>query len=70
MASQADLDRRFTYHAPKGNQPEKYVEIRQTCKDLAYLLVQLCPDSRELDAALMHLEMAGFWANAAIARNE
>ena len=34
------------------------------------MLVDECPDSRELSVALTKLEEAVMWANAAIARNE
>ena len=65
-----DIENRFTYHAPKEGQPEKYFAIREKAKDLAYLIHHLTPESREQDVALTHLETAVFWANAAIARNE
>lgn len=65
-----DLENRFTYHAPKENQPMRYEEIRQRAKELAESLVALCPESRELSLALTNLEQAVMWANASIARNE
>jgi len=65
-----ELEKRFTYHAPKGNQPDRYVAIRDEAKQLAELLVGLCPESRELSLALTKLEESVFWANASIARNE
>lgn len=65
-----ELDKRFTYHAPKNDQPERYVLIRQTAKDFAALLSANCPPSRELSLALTKLEEVCFWANASIARNE
>lgn len=67
---QARLEQNFTYHTPKGDQPERYTQLRQQAKQLAELMVQLCPDSRELSLALTNLEQAVMWANAAIARNE
>ena len=65
-----DLDNRFTYHAPKGNQPEKYVKIRGEAARLALILNEQCPESREKSLAMTHLEEVCFWANAAIARHE
>ena len=65
----ADLERNFTYHAPKPGQPEIYTQLRDKAKELAYLITELCPASRERSAALTQLETALFWANAAIARN-
>lgn len=58
----------FTYHAPHGDQPKQYEEIRQTGKEFA-LLVALCPEGRERSLALTHIEEAVMWANAAIARH-
>lgn len=67
---QADLDKRFTYHSPKGDQPERYNVLRATAKRMAETIVMLAPDSRERSLALTKLEEACFWANASIARNE
>lgn len=63
-----ELDNRFTYHAPKPGQPEKYEAIRAKAKELAALVVELCPESREQSVAVTKIEEASMWANAAIAR--
>ncbi len=63
------LENNFTYHAPKPGQPEMYQKLREKGKELAYLIVELTPVSREQSVALTELETAIFWANAAIARN-
>lgn len=60
----------FSYHAPKGDQHERYQAIRDFQKKFAEMLVSNCPESRELSIALTHLEEVGFYANASIARNE
>lgn len=65
-----DLEHRFTYHAPKGNQTLCYERIRGYAKDFAYMINQMGPYSREQSLALTHLEEVVMWANAAIARNE
>ena len=65
-----DLRRRFTYHAPKENQPQKYENIRKNALAFADLIDKMCPDSREKSLAITHLEEVVMWANAAIARNE
>lgn len=70
ITNQRDLDVRFTYHAPKPGQAERYGQIRDSGKALAELVLQLCPPSRETSLALTKIEEAIFWANAAIARNE
>jgi hypothetical protein len=64
------IERDFTYHAPTGDQPQRYINLREAAKELAILMSSSCPPSRELSLALTNLEQATFWANAAIARNE
>ncbi len=68
MLDDAELTRRFSYHAPKGDQPQRYTDLREDFRSLATLIDCLAPDSREKDQAMVFLESAGFWANAAIAR--
>ena len=65
-----ELEKRFTYHPPKNNQPGKYGIIRAMAKDFAVTIEHLCPPSREKSLALTKLEEAVMWANASIARNE
>jgi len=65
-----ELENRFTYHAPKGTQPERYEDIRGEALHLALVIEGHAPDSREKSLALTHLEQAVMWANAAIARHE
>lgn len=65
-----EIEKAFSYHAPKGNQPEKYEAIRERAKELAYLIEELCPNSREKSLSKTNLEQAMMWANASIARNE
>jgi hypothetical protein len=66
----ADIENRFTYHAPKENQPAKYERLRTHAKGLAYHIIEETQKSREQALALTHLEEVVFWANAAIARHE
>lgn len=68
----ADIDNRFTYHAPvpEMNQTERYVAIRDKARDFAQFIAHACPQSRELSVALTHIDEAVMNANAAIARNE
>jgi hypothetical protein len=65
-----ELSKRFSYHPPKGDQAKKYAEVREAFTELALLLNDLCPESREKSVAFTELETAQFWANASIARNE
>lgn len=64
-----EIENRFSYHPPKEGQQEKYVAIREKAKELAYLLTEQCPHSRELSTALTHLDSTVMFANAAVARN-
>ena len=66
----SNLKNKFTYHAPKQGQPERYETIRNTAYTLASLIEEVCPDSRERSLAFTKVEEAVMWANAAIARNE
>ncbi|MGE7988937.1 DUF7681 family protein [Lysinibacillus fusiformis] len=63
------IENNFMYHAPKEGQPQKYEAIREKAKELAYMLEDLCPNSREKSVAMTNLETAVMWANASIARN-
>lgn len=63
------IETAFTYHPPKNGQPAMYVAIRDKAKDLAYLIDELVPDSREKSLAMTKLEECVMWANAGIARN-
>lgn len=64
------IENDFTYHAPKPGQAERYTKIRDAAKQLALLIVEETPASREQSLALTNLEQAVFFANASIARNE
>ena len=69
--NQKTIENNFTYHPPKGNQQERYEDIRKTARKLAQTFSVLCPpDTRETALAMTNLEQAVMWANASIARNE
>jgi hypothetical protein len=70
MITPEELETRFTYHPPKGNQPERYQQLRDAAGTMAGFIVAMTPESREQSLALTALEEAAFWANAAIARRE
>ena len=63
-----EIELRFTYHAPKGDQYNKYDELRAAAKRYAILITKLAPSSRERSLAITKLEEVVMWANAAIAR--
>ncbi len=70
LLTQTEIDNRFTYHKPFGNQSQRYEEIRLQARNFVLALVDMCPESRELSLAITNLEQCVFWANASIARNE
>jgi hypothetical protein len=65
-----DADNVFRYHPPIGDQEDRYALLRAKAREVAELVLELVPPSRERSLALTNLEQAGFWANAGIARNE
>lgn len=65
-----ELEARFTYHAPKPGQPERYQRLRDAARELAGMVDAECPESREKSLALTSIEQAVMWANASIARRE
>lgn len=70
MISPDELQNRFTYHAPQGNDVDKYQMIRNIGLSFATVINELVPDSREKALAITKLEEVVFWANAGIARNK
>jgi hypothetical protein len=63
------IENNFQYHAPKEGQLEIYDQIRAKAKELAHLINNVCPNSREKSIALTELESSVMWSNAAVARN-
>lgn len=64
------LEEIFRYHAPVGNQPERYEYIRDEARNLAHIILSMSPKSREQSLAITSLQQAVMWANSAIAINE
>lgn len=64
------LESIYSYHALEGDQAERCRRIRDKARELAELIGECCPDSREKSLANTKLEEAVMWANASIARNE
>lgn len=71
MITRDEILRNFTYHPPKDDiQKKKYEDLRRAYRDLAIMMWELTPTSREQSLAMTTLEESVMWANAAIARNE
>lgn len=66
----AEIERKFSYHAPKEEQQQRYDAIRYKAKMLTAYINEYCPDSREKSLAITKIEEAVMWAYASIARNE
>ncbi len=65
-----DIDNIFVYHRPFGDQPDRYVALREKAKELARLIQSLTPASAEQTLAMRDLQRCVMMANAAIAINE
>lgn len=70
MFTHKAIENIFTYHKPKEGQPERYEQLRENAKSLAFLINQTCPESREKSLAMTKLQETIMWANASIAINE
>lgn len=53
-----------------GDQTARYIRLNQATRSVARLFITLCPDSKDLDAAIERLEEARHWACRAISKNE
>jgi hypothetical protein len=65
-----ELHNRFSYHAPHGNQAERYEAIRDAAYLFAERICELAPNSGERTLAIRDVQAAVMWANAAIALRE
>jgi len=65
-----DLNNVFSYHAPKGDQPQRYEKIREAAKIFAKVIEECCPYSADKSAAIRKIREAVMTANASIAINE
>jgi len=63
-----ELEKRFKYHEATKEQINKMELIRELFINLANLINDECPVSREKALALTNLETASFYANASIVR--
>lgn len=67
---QAELDNLFSYHAPHGDQVNRYGVIRAQARQLARVIMAYSVDSEERRQALLAVRSAVMWANAGIACHE
>jgi hypothetical protein len=64
------IENDFIYHQMNEEQQARCARIRAKSKELALLIADTTPESREQSVALTNLESVMFYPNAAIARNE
>lgn len=66
----SELESIFTYYPPMDGQIQRYQTIRNKALELALLINEQCPKSREQSLAFSNLQSTVMWANAAIAIHE
>lgn len=65
-----EIEDAFMHHPPKGNQTERYEQIREAGKYFAIILARNAPVCKETHNAMRKIREAVMWANAGIACNE
>ena len=69
--SRAEIEQRFgSYKKPTEKTATKFKLIQEKSMELAVLIDEHCPDSREKATALTQLQLAKMSANASIAIHE
>lgn len=62
------IENAFGYRPQTKEEQSRHATIKASCEHLSHVLADLCPDSRELNKSLQHIEAACMWASASIAR--
>jgi len=63
---QAEILSRFAFHSPDATGKSNMTTIRKKVRELAFLIGDLCPESREKATALTQLSFVMMSANSAI----
>ena len=61
---------KFLHIEPTPEQQANYLLVRQSARDLANTINELCPEGREKSLAITKIEEAVMWANKSISVNE
>lgn len=69
MTMQEQIENNFKYHSPTDDAIVSFKTIRANAKNLAMVINDECPNSREKSLSMTKLEEVVMWANASIARN-
>ena len=64
-----EIENNFTVNILTQKGYENCQKIRETAKTLAYLIEELCPQSREKRIAMTKIEEAAMWARESITRS-
>lgn len=64
--TEADIDHMFTYHAPTGDQPERYASIREGARIFALIILNNTKSSADQTVAIRQLSEAVMTANKSI----
>lgn len=64
--STADINSRFGFHKPDAEGVQKMTTIRKKVRELAFLIEESCPHSKEKATALTQLSFVMMLANSAI----
>jgi len=62
-----EIDDIFTYHAPKDDQPARYVAIRESARAFAKVVIENTKPSADQTASIRLLRECVMTANASIA---
>jgi hypothetical protein len=68
--SKDDLKNLFTYHAPKGDQAERYGKISEAALHFAEVVIDNTPVCADQTVAIRQIALARMLSNATIACNE
>lgn len=61
-----EINSRFGFHKPDSEGVQKMTAIRKKVRELAFLIWEVCPDSKEKSTALTNLSFVMMSANSAI----
>lgn len=61
-----EVNSRFGFHKPDAEGVKNMTTVRKKVRELAFLLEEVCPESREKATALTHLAAVMMNANSAI----
>lgn len=64
------IEKAFAYHKPSEEGLERITHLRGLFSDMAQVIKEIAPDSREKSVALTHLETTAMWAIKAVVCND